>query len=159
MKMEAIQRNVASGLRRLSRPGHARMERYRRVIRLSARVLFIGIAVMVIWDIILASNEQQNDTWSEQARLAGTRLPFLPWFVGAIVGHVFPLRQPRYDTEATGTVMGILTALILVWSVLRQLEAGSIVSPPAMWLTAICGMLASFLLWPMKPTESGEVSG
>ena len=149
---------VVLGLQNLNRPAYRLFAQHRGKIRVMSWLLFAIIAVLVVWDLFLATNAQDNDTWSEQARLAAPRVPVLPWLLGAMIGHVFPLRRfrpPQFNAEAAGGAMCALTGLMILWTVLITSGVEIPISPPAIWLTAIAGLVASYVLWPMRPPANG----
>jgi hypothetical protein len=152
---QAFQR-VATALALADRPAYDELERHRAKLRFMAWLLFSIATVLMVWDVFLATNGQPGDTWSEQARIGAPLFPVLPWFLGAMVGHMFPLlgHRPRlFGRDAAAGAMGWLTALVILWSGLIQFGVDLPIAPPAIWLTALGGMGASYLLWPRPLAE------
>ncbi len=140
--------------RSLCRPGHKhrQVERLRTGFKWMSWVLFGIIVVLVLWDIALASNLEENDTWSEQTRLAAPRWPVLPWFIGALIGHLFPpWTSPIFERESAAGVMVFITIVIAMWSIGINAGFGLPTGPEQVWLLAVVGGVFAYFLWPSEP--------
>lgn len=148
---------VTKALHRLSRPADALAGKHRRKLRMASWGLFGLIALVIAWDVWLATNQTPGDTWSDAARGAAPSLPLLPWVLGAMVGHIFPVTQRTFafvDAEAAAVSMGLLTALIVVWTLAIQFRWIPPTSEQAVWVVAILGVFAAYLLWPLRPRSA-----
>lgn len=113
--------------------------------------VLVGIVgILIVWDVVLAFwDSERPNTWSEVARAASHRLPILPWFLGALVGHLFHGgRIPVIDRDAGATLMGTLTLLVIGWSAVLYLTGGAL-SILSVTGTALAGVVVSYLLWPL----------
>lgn len=148
---------VVRGLALVASTADALAAPHRDAIRKMSLVLFWIVAGLIVWDVVLAMDPEDHNTWSERARAAAFRLPVLPWFLGALMAHLFPiLPRPVFRREAAAGLMGVLTGLAVLWSLAIGLTPLSL-SGPAVWLTALAGMVAAFLFWPMaEPADAGE---
>ena len=160
IKETKVFRGVSSTLETLSRPAYERLHRHKAKIQIMSRILATLVGALIVWDVLLATNELTGDTWSEQARLAAPRLPVLPWILGAMIGHLFPLFRRRtflFEQEAAGSAMGVLTVLAVIWTALIQFGVELPISPPAVWVIAVLGLCGSYLFWPLRLTpQTGE---
>lgn len=148
---------VVRRLAQIARTTDALAAPRRAAIRTMSRVLFGVVLIMIAWDVVLAMDPEDHNTWSERARAAAFRLPVLPWFLGALMAHLFPvLRAPVFDRDAASGLMGMLTGVAVVWSLAIGLTPLSL-SGPAVWITALSGMVAAYLLWPMEEPSEARV--
>jgi len=94
------------------------LEPRRKRIRVMTWVMVAIVLILIGWDIVLQRwDPDRPNTWSEVARAASFGLPILPWFLGAMVGHLFHGgRVPRINRDAGATLMGLFTFLVIVWS-------------------------------------------
>ena len=114
--------------------------------------VLVGIVgILIAWDLVLAFWDRgRPNTWSEVARAASYRLPILPWFLGALVGHLFHgSRIPVIDRDAGATLMGMLTLLVMGFSAVLFLTGG-LLSVLSVTGTALAGLVVSYLLWPLN---------
>lgn len=112
---------------------------------------FVGIVVIIIlWDIILARWDPGPNTWSEVVRAVSFDMPIVPWFLGALVGHLFHgVRVPVIHRDAGATVMGFFTLLVIGWSVFLSFTDHAL-SIPAVAGIALAGVAVSYVLWPLQ---------
>ena len=137
----------------LARPSHGvknALEPARKPIRWVTWTFVVIVVILIVWDIILQRwDPTRPNTWSEVAREASYALPILPWFLGAMVGHLFHGgRIPRIDRDAGATLMGFFTFLVIVWSVFLYLTYGVV---PALVVAGMAraGVVVAYVIWPL----------
>ncbi len=107
---------------------------------------WIFIWVMVVWDVFLALDAVDGNTWSEVMRAASVGNPVLPWLFGILIGHLYHHRDdlaPIFDSDAAESVLMLLTLLLIV--------AGFVFNGLDGWqvtVMALAGIAAGYLLWP-----------
>lgn len=52
-------------------------------------LLYLVGSALLIWDVIVATNDMQGDTISEIIRDVAYKIWFIPWGFGGIMGHFF----------------------------------------------------------------------
>ena len=126
-----------------ARATRATLESRRRPIWLACWVV---LWMLILWDVYLSLDRLEGNTWSEVLRAASGRNPFLPWFFGAFLTHLFHHRddlRPLVDRDAAQTLMVVFSLIFLaLWGVGVELEG---------WLlsaVAFFGMVAGYLFWP-----------
>ena len=108
------------------------------------------VLILIVWDISLQRwDPTRPNTWSEAAREASYGLPILPWFLGAMVGHLFHGgRVPEIDRDAGATLMGFFTLLVIVWSVFLYFTDG-VVPTLVVAGMALAGVVVAYVIWPL----------
>ena len=102
--------------------------------------------VLVIWDIYLAADAIDGNTWSEVTRVASRGVPFLPWFMGAFLAHLFHHKDdlsPILDRDASQTLMVLLGGALVAWGL-----AGAELQGWQFPATALGGVVTAYFLWP-----------
>ena len=143
-KLARPSQGVRSALTRAGRP-----------IGWATWLFVIIVVVLIVWDVILQRwDPARPNTWSEVARAASYDLPILPWFLGAMVGHLFHGdRTAVIDPDAGATLMGLLWVLMGGWSVfLYRTEAA--LSITAVAVIAAAGVAVAYWIWPLDRREN-----
>ena len=109
--------------------------------RLVGWVAAAVVLVLVAVDVWLAADGVRGNTWSEVVHYWGTRIRFIPWCLGGLVGHFF-----------AGGLLPSLPAEqgvpVLIWAtVVAQILAAGFSVPPL--VVAAAGMVAWGMLWPV----------
>jgi hypothetical protein len=95
-------------------------KKYRRITQV---MLVVTVAVLVIWDVIVALTAETGDTISESARDYSV-YPVLPALVGGLSGHFF-FWEARLVPGLWGMAAAIgMLLLIAAWSVLVKNHTG-----------------------------------
>ncbi len=137
----------------LARPSHGvknALEPARKPIRWVTWTFVVIVVILIVWDIILQRwDPTRPNTWSEVAREASYGLPILPWFLGAMVGHLFHGgRVPKIDRDAGATLMGFFTFLVIIWSVFLYFTDG-VVPTLVVAGMALAGVVVAYVIWPL----------
>lgn len=115
------------------------------------RLCWIVLWTLLLWDVYLALDCVEGNTWSEVAREASRAHPFVPWILGASIGHLFHHRDdlpPIVDSNAAATIMVVLTLGIFILG-LTGLE----LSGWQITATALVGLVVGYRLWPRPRTQ------
>jgi len=102
--------------------------------------------MLVVWDVYLALDSVQGNTWSEVMREASTLKPLFPWLLGALLAHLFHFRddlKPIFDRDASSTLMVALTFGLGVIGIFGVELTGW-----GMTLLVVLGMVTALFLWP-----------
>ena len=115
------------------------------------RICWIALWALLLWDLYLALDQVHGNTWSEVTRETSRAHPFVPWILGASVGHLFHHRDdlsPIVDGNAASTIMGVLSLGVLTLG-LGGLEFHG-------WqitTIAAAGLVFGYALWPKPRTQ------
>ncbi len=114
------------------------------------QLLVVILVIFMAWDFVLGFwDPNRPNTWSEVTRAGSHGLPILPWFLGALVGHLFHGgRIPVIDRDAGATLMGAFTLLVIGWSVFLHLTDGAVPTLVVAGM-ALVGGVVSYLFWPL----------
>lgn len=122
-----------------------------RAARRPASVLFwTMLVVFIAWDVGLALDPIDGNTWSEAARRAGRCHPVVPFLLAALVGHLFhPLgaRGPLVPANAAATVMGVIIIGLAALGFADVSRAWPVT------VLAALGLAMGALLWPRPRGE------
>lgn len=105
------------------------------------------LVVVIVWDIWLAVDGTDGNTWSEVMRAASARTPVLPWCLSAVVAHLFLWRR-KLDgqrADAAATVMWCTAAVLLIVGYAGVDCSGAITE------LALLGLVMGVLFWPRAP--------
>lgn len=113
--------------------------------------VIVGIVLILAflgYDIYLATDKVDGNTWSELARRIGMVTPFLPWVWGVLAGHFWhPFRAYILFIPAGNVAL-------LIWLTWVLVVAGMILKQYGwnipMWAPLIPGFFAGWLLWPVR---------
>jgi len=103
--------------------------------------------ILVVWDVYLALDPIDGNTWSEVMREASTLNPLFPWLLGVLLAHLFHFRddlKPIFDRDAASTLMVAITIGLGVIGIYGVELTGW-----SMTLLVILGMVTALLFWPM----------
>lgn len=115
------------------------------------RLCWIVLWALLLWDVYLALDGIDGNTWSEVAREASRVHPFVPWILGASIGHLFHHRDdlpPIIEPSAASTIMFLLTLGILVLGLTGLELLGWQITA-----IALLGLVVGYGLWPKPRTE------
>lgn len=125
----------------------------RRAQRPAAIACWAWLTVLIAWDVLLAIDDIEGNTWSEVIRAAGHAYPVVPFMLAALVGHLFhpfdgpPLRIPRAVARV------VLTLLIFGYAVAG---VSDVALPGTSLGHMLGGLLAGAILWPAPRKEAWQ---
>lgn len=102
------------------------------------------IAVLIAWDIVLATDDTEGNTWSELIRIAANATVAVPWLLGLVMGHWFhpgETREPAIDPPGNALVLLIATAIIAIIGLFIDLP---------LWLPLVTAAVVGAYLWPVE---------
>lgn len=113
--------------------------------RPAAALCWIILGALILWDIALAMDDIEGNTWSEVTRVAGERFPVIPFMLGALVGHLFHPFGPDRCHVPHDAARTSLSALCLVFALGG---AFGVPLPGSSTVNMALGLLAGAALWP-----------
>ena len=118
--------------------------------RITTIILYLVGVVLLIWDIIVASNDMRDDTISEIIRDTSYKIWFLPWAFGGVMGHLFWNKKESQKPNVVGMVSGSIALVIANLIVLHQGCTIGLWVPLAAF---VGGFVAGHFWWPQKAKE------
>ncbi|MDH3499303.1 MAG: hypothetical protein OEM97_04210 [Acidimicrobiia bacterium] len=106
-------------------------------------LLTLLVAVLIVVDIVLATDADPGNTWSELMREAAKKTPVVPWLAGLVVGHWF---HPGDDLDPLIDPPG--NALVLLLLTVAVLAGGGVVELPP-WLPLLVAAPIGAFVWPV----------
>jgi hypothetical protein len=126
-------------------------------VRTINRIGWALVFLLALYDVRLALDNIDGNTWSELMRSYGQRHLVLPWLCGVLVGHLFHHKDNlkplgNLDSQSAYTLIFWLSAIFLVISVGMHYLSRS-VPDYVMTIVALLGFLAGHFVWPIKREE------
>lgn len=113
---------------------------------LSTKVLlYIVAAVLIAFDIYLASDKTPGNTYSEVIRNWAVINPLLPYAFGVLGGHFFLLRDSALFGQPNSVVLLGWTGIVFLMVGIAFRGFGLVM--PA-WIPLVLGVVAGHYLWP-----------
>jgi hypothetical protein len=107
--------------------------------------MLVVFLIVVVYDIVMATNKIQGDTISEITLFYSFRIAFIPYALGFLCGHLFwPMDKKRSIHAIVSILIGIITGIILTMIVKK---IGVQVTPI---IFLILGIPCGHLLWPQQ---------
>jgi hypothetical protein len=126
------------------------------MLPLAAIVTIVVMAVatvgLIIWDIIVATNNIPNnvDTISGRMKIWGKKALLLPWAWAVLYGHFFgPIRGGQLMSSKVSVPILIFISWVVVLAGIELRARGlSITNWPIFFIILNLGALAGAFLWP-----------
>jgi len=112
-------------------------------------LILIVAAVLIGWDLVVATNETPGDTISAIIYETAKSFLAIPLAFGAIMGHFFCPIQTERTWKEIWIPMITIEISCLIWDLFRQLELSNI------WITLafVVGIVMGHYLWPNRGKE------
>lgn len=110
----------------------------------------IIIAVLIIWDIFLAADKTDGNTWSEVLRHWGKLTLLVPWCWGGLGGHFFHwLSKPKPIIDRPGNVILLVWLSVLVAMISVIFHRFGFEQSFWLYVFFVLGSLTWMFLWPV----------
>jgi hypothetical protein len=126
-------------------------------VQMINRLGWVLVLFLALYDIRLALDAIDDNTWSELMRVYGQRHLVLPWLCGLLVGHLFHHKDNlkplgKLGSESAYAIIFWLSAVFLVIGIGAHYLNRS-VPEYLMTIVALLGFLAGHFVWPIKREE------
>ena len=116
--------------------------------KITIALLILILSVLIGWDIVVASNSQQGDTFTEVIQQGASRYLGIAYAFGAFTGHLF---WPRNRSSSRLVYWGSFAALILSAGALLWFhEFARKIFFDHTIVAVLVGLPMGVLLWPQK---------
>ena len=119
-------------------------------------ICLVGATFLILYDIKLADDNLDGNTWSELMRIYGQQQVVLPWLCGVLIGHLFHLN----DIPPKGKLNSVEAYNFIFWLTVLMVGIGGgayfwkIDFPEIiMTIVALVGCAAGYLIWPIERKE------
>jgi hypothetical protein len=113
-------------------------------------ILVVTLAIWLVWDVVVATNEPKGDTISEITLATSYLALFIPAAWGVIMGHLFwPSMSLKYKWPRIYVLWG-WAVVLLVLSIFKVVPSTMYTIP----IVFLIHFLMGHYLWPQKAQES-----
>lgn len=111
--------------------------------KITALIMVIATALLIGWDIYVASNDVKGDTISEIIMVLGYNWRILPLSFGVLMGHFFWNVEKRRYGKIKAIALGVIGAFVVLADIY-------IIYPIHPLIVMLLGIPLGRFLWPLN---------